>query len=50
MDGLNEQVPLHQQQTGMYWQRFILTEIVTKYPKVGDRLIARQAHDKPVLC
>ena len=25
--------PMRQQQTGMYWQKFILTEIMTKYLK-----------------
>ena len=40
--------PMRQQQTGMYWQTFILTEIMTKHPgKVGDR----QAHHRalPIL-
>ena len=40
--------PMRQQQTGMYWQTFILTEIMTKHPgKVGDR----HAHDRalPIL-
>jgi hypothetical protein len=30
--------PMRQQQTGMYWQQFIITEIKTKHlEKVGDR-------------
>ena len=44
LDGLNEQVPMRQQQTGMYWQRFILTEIKTKHlENVGDRHAHRNA-------
>ena len=38
LDRSNKQVPMHQQQTGMYWQTFIVTEIMTKHlEKVGDR-------------
>ena len=29
LDSLNELIPMRQQQTGMYWQIFILTEIMT---------------------
>ncbi len=32
LDRSNKQVPMHQQQTGMYWQTFILTKILTKNP------------------
>ncbi len=39
LDGLNKLVPMRQQQTGMYWQTFILTEIMTLHlEKVGDHL------------
>jgi hypothetical protein len=39
---------MRQKQTGMYWQTFIVTKIMTKHPvKVGDR----HAHDRalPIL-
>jgi|GEM_PF-4125546 hypothetical protein len=48
LDRSNKQVPMHQQQTGMYWQTFILTKILTKNPgKVGDRHAHHRALEYP---